>query len=66
MDRIIREQSLFSIMSKACIAGVVVDLKALTDKFNPVIKPLMEAIKKEKNQMLQTFAGKKKLILPLS
>ena len=59
MDRIIREQSLFSIMSKSCIAGAVVDLGALADKLNPVIKPLMEAIKKEKNQMLQAFAARK-------
>lgn len=37
------------------ISGAVVRFNALPAKLNPVIKPLMDSIKKEKNEQLQVI-----------
>lgn len=37
------------------IAGAVLTLKCLPSKLNPVIKPLMDSIKKEENEHLQVI-----------
>lgn len=42
--------------TQAIIAGAVLNLKYLPNKLNPVIKPLMDAIKKEENECLQVIS----------
>eukprot|EP00794_Sanderia_malayensis_P009222 gene9222-10196_t len=43
---------------QCCIAGALVSLRRLPKKLNPVIKPIMEGIKKEENAMMQEMAAK--------
>ena len=57
--KILQDQSVLKVSSKAALAGAVVDLKALPERLNPVIQPLMESIKKENNRILQELAAKK-------
>ena len=45
--------ALFACRTQATLAGAVTMLKCLPEKLNPVIKPLMESIKKEENERLQ-------------
>lgn len=40
-------------------ACAVVGLAALPDKLNPVVRPLMEAVKKEENTLVQGYAASK-------
>lgn len=42
---------------QAALSGAVTELKSLPAKLNPVIKPLMESIKKEENEILQTISA---------
>jgi len=50
--------ALFACRTQATLAGAVTMLKCLPEKLNPVIKPLMESIKKEENEQLQVcFEG---------
>ncbi|CAH0388988.1 unnamed protein product [Bemisia tabaci] len=51
------EQSKHLVRTQAALAGAVLMLKCLPEKLNPVIKPLMESIKKEKNEHLQHLAA---------
>lgn len=51
------DQMLLSISTQATLAGAVTMLKCLPEKLNPVIKPLMESIKKEENEQLQSLAA---------
>jgi Domain of unknown function (DUF3535). len=43
----------FACRTQATLGGAVTMLKCLPEKLNPVIKPLMESIKKEENEQLQ-------------
>lgn len=43
----------FASRTQAALAGAVTMLRCLPEKLNPVIKPLMESIKKEDNEQLQ-------------
>jgi hypothetical protein len=43
----------FPCRTQAAIAGAVTMLRCLPEKLNPVIKPLMESIKKEEDEQLQ-------------
>jgi hypothetical protein len=45
--------AVFACRTQATLAGAVTMLKCLPEKLNPVIKPLMESIKKEENEQLQ-------------
>ncbi|KAK8401952.1 hypothetical protein O3P69_001209 [Scylla paramamosain] len=47
------DQLTLATTTQAIIAGAVVQFEALPAKLNPVIKPLMDSIKKEKNEQLQ-------------
>ncbi|KAG8234704.1 hypothetical protein J437_LFUL014320 [Ladona fulva] len=49
--------SALSIRTQAAIAGAVTMLNVLPEKLNPVVKPLMEAIKREDNEVLQSLAA---------
>lgn len=41
----------------AAIASACVNLKIIPEKINPIIKPLMESIKREENECLQQVAA---------
>jgi TATA-binding protein-associated factor len=45
--------ALLGCRTQAALAGAVTMLRCLPEKLNPVIKPLMESIKKEDNEQLQ-------------
>ncbi|KAG8190202.1 hypothetical protein JTE90_011924 [Oedothorax gibbosus] len=47
------ELSSLTIIVQASLAGALVSLKYLPEKLNPIIRPLMDSIKKEENEMLQ-------------
>jgi len=47
--------AVFACRTQATLAGAVAMLKCLPEKLNPVIKPLMESIKKEENEQLQVL-----------
>ncbi|KAI8129808.1 TATA-binding protein-associated factor 172 [Lucilia cuprina] len=50
------EQSAYSVSTQAALAGAIVYLKCLPEKLNPVVKPLMESIKREESQLLQELS----------
>ena len=37
----------------ACLAGALVAMQCQLDKLNPVIRPLMEVVKRERNSSMQ-------------
>lgn len=51
------EQNGLNISVQSALAGSVVCLQCLPDKLNPVIKPLMESIKREECQILQKLSA---------
>lgn len=52
------EQNAWHISVQAAIAGACAYLHALPDKLNPVIRPLMESLKKEEQEELQLQAAR--------
>uniref|UniRef100_T1PLY8 TATA-binding protein-associated factor 172 n=1 Tax=Musca domestica TaxID=7370 RepID=T1PLY8_MUSDO len=50
------EQYNYNISTQAALAGAIVYLKCLPDKLNPVVKPLMESIKREESLQLQELS----------
>lgn len=50
------EQAAFSVSTQAALAGAIVYLKCLPEKLNPVVKPLMESIKREESLLLQELS----------
>ncbi|KAF4522501.1 hypothetical protein B566_EDAN002586 [Ephemera danica] len=50
-------QSALAIATQASLAGAVTMLGSLPEKLNPVVKPLMDAIKKEQCEPLQRLAS---------
>uniref|UniRef100_A0A0K2V3X8 BTAF1 RNA polymerase II, BTFIID transcription factorassociated, 170kDa [Alligator mississippiensis] n=1 Tax=Lepeophtheirus salmonis TaxID=72036 RepID=A0A0K2V3X8_LEPSM len=54
-----KDQSILGTMTLAAIAGSAVSLCALPEKLHPLIKPLMESIKKESNVQLQNKSADK-------
>ncbi|XP_077293659.1 histone acetyltransferase 1 isoform X2 [Arctopsyche grandis] len=57
------EQNSYYISTQATLAGACTNLYALPDKLNPVIKPIMESIKKEEDEHLQKIAAENLAIL---
>lgn len=51
------EQAHLNISTQSALACAVARLKCLPDKLNPVVKPLMESIKREENEILQKMAA---------
>lgn len=51
------EQSHLTISTQSALASAVVRVKCLPEKLNPVVKPLMESIKREENKILQKLAA---------
>ncbi|XP_055603145.1 TATA-binding protein-associated factor 172-like [Uranotaenia lowii] len=52
------EQNNLHISTQASLAGAVVSLHTLPEKLNPVVKPLMESIKREECELLQKLSAK--------
>ncbi|XP_075146462.1 histone acetyltransferase 1 [Haematobia irritans] len=50
------EQAKYNISTQAALAGAIVCLKCLPEKLNPVVKPLMESIKREEGTLLQELS----------
>jgi TATA-binding protein-associated factor len=51
------EQSHLNISTQSALASAVARLKCLPEKLNPVVKPLMESIKREENPILQKLSA---------
>lgn len=51
------EQMHLNISTQSALACAVARLKCLPEKLNPVVKPLMESIKREDNEILQKMAA---------
>lgn len=51
------EQQQLNISTQSSLAGAVSRLKCLPEKLNPVIKPLMESIKREEDEIMQKMAA---------
>ena len=47
------EATLLSFRVQCCVAGTLIALKKLPPKLNPIIRPIMDGIKKEENYILQ-------------
>lgn len=52
------EQNSLNVSTQAIIASATVSLNSLPDKLNPVVKPLMESLKREECNILQKLAAK--------
>ena len=48
-----------SVMTYAALAGALVSLGQIPEKLNPIIKPLMDSIKKEPLQQYQSLSASK-------
>ena len=53
------DMSALSTMTMSALAGALISLGHLPEKLNPVIKPLMESVKKESLAQLQTLSAQK-------
>ncbi|CAH1794395.1 unnamed protein product [Owenia fusiformis] len=58
-----KEQQILSIRVQGSIAGTLVILNHLPEKLNPVVRPLMDIIKKEENVQLQKQASERLALL---
>ncbi|GAB0093033.1 TATA-binding protein-associated factor 172 [Sergentomyia squamirostris] len=52
------EQNVFNITTQAALAGAVVSLNCLPERLNPVIKPIMESLKREEVEIMQQLSAK--------
>uniref|UniRef100_A0A182N4Z9 TATA-binding protein-associated factor 172 n=1 Tax=Anopheles dirus TaxID=7168 RepID=A0A182N4Z9_9DIPT len=52
------EQTTLHISTQSSMSGAVVALHCLPDRLNPVVKPLMESIKREECELLQHLSAK--------
>lgn len=50
------EQANYNTSTQAALAGAMVYLRCLPDKLNPVVKPIMESIKREESTLLQELS----------
>ncbi|XP_076043200.1 histone acetyltransferase 1 isoform X2 [Oratosquilla oratoria] len=57
------DQMSLSTTTQAVLSGAAIRAKVLPQKLNPVIKPLMECIKKEENEQLQMLAAEDLAVL---
>ncbi|CAD7093413.1 unnamed protein product [Hermetia illucens] len=51
------EQNSYNVSTQAALAGAIVCLQCLPEKLNPVIKPLMESIKREECELKQQLSA---------
>ncbi|EAA01172.6 TATA-binding protein-associated factor 172 [Anopheles arabiensis] len=52
------EQTTLHVSTQSSVSGAVVSLRCLPDRLNPVVKPLMESIKREECELLQRLSAK--------
>lgn len=52
------DQFMLSVSTLAALSGAAIMFKALPEKLNPVVKPLMESVKRENNEKLQELTAK--------
>ncbi|XP_050067911.1 TATA-binding protein-associated factor 172 [Anopheles maculipalpis] len=52
------EQTTLHISTQSSVSGAVVSLRCLPERLNPVVKPLMESIKREECELLQRLSAK--------
>uniref|UniRef100_A0AAG5D4I1 TATA-binding protein-associated factor 172 n=1 Tax=Anopheles atroparvus TaxID=41427 RepID=A0AAG5D4I1_ANOAO len=52
------EQTTLHISTQSSVSGAVVSLHCLPERLNPVVKPLMESIKREECELLQKLSAK--------
>ncbi|XP_022080347.1 TATA-binding protein-associated factor 172-like isoform X2 [Acanthaster planci] len=57
IEEINTEQQILSTRTQACLASAVIASKSLPEKLNPIIKPLMDSIKKEQITIMQSHAA---------
>lgn len=55
--KVMAEQNSLNITTLSSLARAVVAFRAMPDKLNPVIKPLMDSIKTEENEQMQTCSA---------
>lgn len=55
--QLLTDQTALSVTCQAALSGAVTELRSLPAKLNPVIKPLMESIKKEGTELLQRISS---------
>ena len=53
VDEMAHEQQVLSNRVQCALAGCLVRLRSLPEKMNPVVRPLMEGVKREQNTQLQ-------------
>ncbi|XP_055324394.1 TATA-binding protein-associated factor 172 [Sitodiplosis mosellana] len=51
------EQNILNVSTLAILAGATVNMESIPDRLNPVVKPLMESIKRERCQIIQQLAA---------
>ncbi|XP_067645807.1 TATA-binding protein-associated factor 172 [Eurosta solidaginis] len=51
------EQCAYNISAQAALAGAIVCMQCLPEKLNPVVKPLMESIKRDECELLQQLSA---------
>lgn len=56
-NQLLSDQTALNITCQAALGGAVTELRSLPAKLNPVIKPLMESIKKEESELLQRISS---------
>uniref|UniRef100_A0A2M4A2S2 Putative chromatin remodeling complex wstf-iswi small subunit n=1 Tax=Anopheles triannulatus TaxID=58253 RepID=A0A2M4A2S2_9DIPT len=52
------EQTTLHISTQSSVSGAVVSLRCLPERLNPVVKPLMESIKREECELLQNLSAR--------
>lgn len=57
INEINEQQQKLNIRTQSCVTAAVVSLQSLPDKLNPLIRPLMDAIKKEESPLMQNRAA---------
>ena len=58
LDNLNRTQTTFAIMTTASLSSALIACNYMPDKLNPIVRPLMDSIKKEENENLQLVSAK--------
>lgn len=51
------ELSTYNTYTQAALAGATICIRSLPEKLNPVVKPIMESLKREENEILQKLSA---------
>ncbi|XP_017770468.1 PREDICTED: TATA-binding protein-associated factor 172 [Nicrophorus vespilloides] len=58
VEQTTKDQTTFSVSTLASISGALVSFKSLPEKLTPVVKPLMESVRRETNELLQQITAR--------